>query len=82
MISKFEAQSMLSLTEIPIISPPQRSQFSKLFINSGQFSDSVGSFVEKLSGELLGWCALLQAPGQYSWEKLNFSFVTNVVTIL
>lgn len=69
MISKFEAQSMLSVTKIPIASPPKRSWFSKLFINSGHFPDSVGSFIEKLSGELLGWCALWRAPGQYSWEK-------------
>lgn len=59
MISKFEAQSMQSVTEIPITSPPQRSQFGKLFINSGQFPDSVGSFIEKLS-ELLGWYCRLQ----------------------
>lgn len=69
MISKFEAQSVLSVTKIPFTSPPKRSQFSKLFINSGHFADSVGSFIEKLSGELLGRYALWQAPGQYSWEK-------------
>lgn len=82
MISKFEAQSMQSVTEIPITSLPRRSQFGKLFINSSKFPDSGGSFIEKLSGELLGWYALSQTPGRYCWEKLNFSFVTNIVTIL
>lgn len=82
MISKFEAQSMQSVTEIPINNLPQRSQFGKLFINSSQFSDSGGSFIEILSGELLCWYALLQAPGHYSWEKLNFPFVTNIVRLL
>lgn len=73
MISKFEAQSVQSVTEVPITSPPQRSQFGKLFINSGPFPDSGGTLLK--NGQE-------KAPGLYSWEKLNFSFVTNIVTIL
>lgn len=56
--SKFEAQSMQSVTEIPIISPPQRSQFGKLFFNSGQFPDSVGSFTEKQNCQENCWVGM------------------------
>lgn len=47
MISKFEAQSVQSVTEVPIISPPQRSQFGKLFFNSGQFPVQWGALLKR-----------------------------------